>query len=136
MLFANVEIATVAGVDRHGKRRDVVTAAFMHLLGIIAEHRGSSYGVYSARNIVVYPRLQFQFDTAARIFGERIEFHDAIGNFTNLRQIEGLLMYNVDGKGLQTSVGWHDLHLNLYKLGDMLNGIGLNTNDANDIHSV
>jgi hypothetical protein len=105
----------------------------IHLLGdIIAEHRGASYGVYSTNNIIVYPRVTFKFDTAISVSDEHFDFHLTVGSFTNLQVMQGLLMYNVDGQGLVGHLGWHSLYLNYSHMGDMLEGIGLNTNDAQD----
>ncbi|MDP4241244.1 MAG: hypothetical protein Q8921_00725 [Bacteroidota bacterium] len=105
----------------------------IHLLGdIIAEHRGSSYGVYSTKNIIVYPRITFALDTSILILANHFDFHITSGNFTNLRALNGLLLYNVDATGTIGHLGWHSLHLNYYHMGDMFEGIGLNANDAID----
>lgn len=101
-------------------------------LNLVAEHRGISYGVFSSKAIAVYPRYKFSFDTSFQILGEKFSAGTRIGNQDNLRLYEGLTFYNIDVQGSSFYFKWRNFRLTYHKVGDLLFGIGLSINDADD----
>ncbi len=99
---------------------------------LVAEHRGISYGVHDTHNMIVYPRYLFALDSAVRLGQEQLRFGVAVGNYENLQLQEGLTMYNLAMQGSRWYLGWRNVQLTFTKIGDLLNGIGLNINDVDD----
>lgn len=103
----------------------------VELLGeLIGEMRGMSYGVNNTKNTVVWPRYRFTVDTALTLFGERIQGHLEVGNFTNATAGEGLTFYNMETQGTCFTIRWRWLQYQFIQYGDAVNGVGLNIDDA------
>ena len=112
-------------------RFQVVPGFTVHA-NLVAEHRGFSYGVYPANNMIVYPKLNIAADTAVDVLGQRFYLHASTGNVTDGRLYEGLAIYNIDWQGTIFSVKWKYFKLQYHKIGDLEYGIGLGLNDADD----
>jgi len=99
---------------------------------IFAEHRGASYGPLTLKDIVLFPKFFFAFDTSFNIFDEKFSLGVSIGNYDNINLYEGLNLYNLDVQGDNWYIKWRYLKFEYNKIADLLYGIGLNMDDAND----
>ncbi|TAL67233.1 MAG: hypothetical protein EPN82_14760 [Bacteroidetes bacterium] len=122
---------------RHGASYIKLTAeADYHgisaITSIFAEHRGASYGTLTLKDIVLYPKFYFAFDTSFNVFNEKFSLGVSIGNYDNINLYEGLNMYNIDVQGDNWYFKWRNLKFEYNKIADLLLGIGLNMDDAND----
>ncbi|MBI5323744.1 MAG: hypothetical protein HZB41_00405 [Ignavibacteriae bacterium] len=101
-------------------------------VNIFAEHRGASYGTLTLKDIVLFPKFYFAFDTSFNISDEKFSLGVSVGNYDNINLYEGLNLNNLDVQGDNWYVKWRNLKFEYNKIADLLYGIGLNMDDAND----
>ncbi len=100
--------------------------------GLVLEHRGASYGTFSAGSIVVIPEFHACIDTFFHVAGHRIEFGLGAGNYDDFKLGEGLTIYNIDMQGGSIYAGWRGLEARYTQIGDLTMGIGLGIGDLYD----
>ena len=99
----------------------------------IGEHRGFSYGTYNTKNMVLYPRAQFVLDKTFDFKGRPFNFYVNVGNKTNVRLYEGLMIYNLDAQGWDIHAQYGRFRLTYSQLSDMHRWIGLDIGDTYDL---
>ena len=99
-------------------------------LNLIAEHRGISYGVYSTKAMIFYPKYSIAYDSSFTLFDKKFSAGAFAGNYTNLKLYEGLVIDNIDAQGMQTYLKWDKCKFGLNAIGDLSNEIGLNIDAA------
>lgn len=101
-------------------------------LNLIGENRGSSYGVYNSKSMIVYPKYGMGYDKEFKILDQILKVGIYTGNFNDMRVIEGLTFYNLDGQGTKLYIQSGKFKLSYQKIGDLKYWIGLNIGDANN----
>lgn len=110
-----------------------VTDSTVILANLIGEHRGFSYGVYPAENMIFFPQVTMHFDKSFSILKNRVHLFFKIGNFNNARVHEGLMMYNIDVTGNDFNIAVNKFRFRFYQINDLCNGIGLNIDESYDL---
>jgi hypothetical protein len=99
---------------------------------LIAEHRGTSFGTYATKNVVVMPTFLVSVDTSFVIGGETFQADIEGGNFDDYKLFEGLTIYNMDVQGYHIHLKWRLLKLSVDHISDLGVGIGLGIDDEAD----
>jgi hypothetical protein len=102
------------------------------LTGLMVEHRGASYGVYTMDCMTVIPEFHARIDTFFDISGQRIRFGISAGNYNDFKLGEGLTVYNLDMQGGSVHAGWRGLEARYTQIGDLSMGIGLAVGEMMD----
>jgi hypothetical protein len=100
---------------------------------LLAEHAGQSYGVYTRNAMTVYHKYLVGLDTGVTVFGYRLGVAISVGNYDNLRNQQGLTVYNMDAQGSRWQVSIDKFKVTYQKIGDMFEWIGLNIDDGNTL---
>ena len=82
--------------------------------------------------MIIYPKYKLGFDSNFTIFGEKFNTGVFIGNQDNFKRYEGLTLFNMDGQGPIAYLKYKFFKFEYHKIGDLLNYIGLNIDDADD----
>jgi hypothetical protein len=96
------------------------------------ERRSMSSGVYEKREMVVYPKIYFAYETKMKIDKQVVQLGASVGNIDQFKLFEGLTIYNIDVAATNFFVKLKQIKLEFNKIGDLLRGIGLNIDDEND----
>jgi hypothetical protein len=120
---------------RHGATYFVVksTASFKNKVklnvDLYGEHRGVSYGLFSRKNMLLYPVFNIEGMDSIKLFKTNFIFHGKVGMLLDERMDEGLTIYNIDAQGLKLGIKRNKWSFLYTIYGDFYNGIGLNIDD-------
>ncbi len=93
---------------------------------LLAEHRGSSYGDRCTDNMIVYPRGYVVID---KDILRGLSIYSHLGDKENFRLNQGLYIFNQDIRCMEHTVRWGNFAYNYLWVADMVNSVGLNTDD-------
>lgn len=121
----------------HGATSFLTTASYIKGgfkadLGMIAEHRGFSYGVYNKAFINIFPRYKFSFGDTLKIFGQELIGRASSGFDRSYTAYKGLTIQELDIQGTTIEIRYKDLKVQYRKIGDLFQGIGYGINDLDD----
>jgi len=102
---------------------------FMINARAILEHRGFSCGVYNTENSIVYPKFTIAADSSFNLYGEEFHFGLSLGNYDNIKEGEGLTLYNIDLQGIRTYLRWGRIQLRVDMFGDLSGTYDLDIDD-------
>ncbi len=117
---------------RHGttvfafKSKTDVVSGIKIFADILAEHRGSSYGDRSVDNMIVYPSGYLLIDKQIL---QRFSLHSYLGDKEDFRLNQGLYLFNQDLRCMEHTLRYKDIAYNFLWIGDLVNSVGLNTDD-------
>ena len=120
---------------RHGASYIVIksSASFKNKVSLnidlYAEQRGASYGIFSKKNLVLYPVFNIEGNDSISISNTLLLLTGRAGMFLNEKLDEGLTIYNIDAQGMQLTIQKNKWLLEASLYGDFTRGIGLNIDD-------
>ncbi|MFN0215672.1 MAG: hypothetical protein ACKVT2_15550 [Saprospiraceae bacterium] len=99
-------------------------------IGIIAEHRGESFGIYSLEHLVALPVIKIEINDSLKIGKRKIAVKGQTGFLEKVFLDQGLMFYNIDAQGSLLRFEGKKYALEYDILGDLFAGIGLGINDV------
>jgi len=96
---------------------------------LYAEQRGASYGIFSKKNLLVYPVFNITAEDSIKFSNDFVLFRGRAGMFLNEKLDEGLTIYNIDAQGMQITIQKNKWLIEGTLYGDFSRGIGLNIDD-------
>jgi len=96
---------------------------------LYAEQRGASYGIFSKKNLVIYPVFNIEGEDSIKLSNDFVLIRGRAGMFLNEKLDEGLTIYNIDAQGMQVTIQKNKWLIEGTLYGDFSRGIGLNIDD-------